>query len=119
MHLPKHLRSELLLALQANYPAGVIDVRKGSDIRSLHHSGKLGSTFDYITRFKSQKAYVMQGGKTWRASERDQSGKHVGIKTPIIGKRWGCTRNIKRRSIDAYWDERRRITVNNGSAEVA
>jgi hypothetical protein len=65
MHLPKHLRGALLHAVYAIYPAGVIDVCKGSDICVPHSSGYLESTFDYITRFKSQKAYVMQGGKTW------------------------------------------------------
>ena len=41
-----------------------------------------------------------------RAWVRDENGRRVGIKSPITGKRWGCTRNLNRRAIEAYWLER-------------
>jgi len=120
MHCPKPHRNELGHALIAIYPAGVIDVREGSDIRKLHHSGFYGSTLDYLCRFKSQQAYWADRGKSYRQSVPDANGRRRGVKAPITGKRWGCTRNLSQRAIDAYWDEHRRlITVDNGSARVA
>lgn len=113
MHLPPRLRGELAKALQEIYPAGAIDVSKGDFIASQHVSGYWGSTFDYITRYMSQRAYWMQNGKRWRASRRDASGKHVGVKAPIEGKRWGCTRNINRNA------ESRFLTVEIGTARSA
>jgi hypothetical protein len=104
MHCPRRLRDGLHQALAAIYPAGVIDVREGSDIRKPHHSG-YGSTLDYLCRFKSQQAYWADHGKTYRASIRDENGRRRGIKSPITGKRWGCTRNISQRAIDEYWAE--------------
>ena len=103
MRCPKRRRDELERALVAIYPAGVIDVRKGSDTRTLHHSGHWGSTLDYLMRFKSQQAWWADHGKTYRASIRDENGRRRGIKSPITGKRWGSTRNIAARAIDAYW----------------
>jgi hypothetical protein len=103
MHLPARLREELHCALQAKYAAGAIDVRDGTYISVPHPSGYWGSTFGYITRHMSQQAFVMLSGKSWRASRRDpNSGKHVGIKTPILGKRWGCTRNISPKAVEAH-----------------
>ena len=102
MRCPKRRRDELERALVASYRAGVIDVRKGSNIRELHHSSYYGSTLDYLMRFMSQQAFVANGGRTWRASIKDENGRHVGIKSPITGKRWGCTRNIAARAIDLH-----------------
>src|SRR6476620_2407499 len=62
MHCPPRRRDELNSALVANYPAGVIDVREGSDIRKPHSSSYCGSTLDYLMRFKSQQG--VRGG--WR-----------------------------------------------------
>ena len=102
MHCPPRLRDELNRALVGLYPAGVIDVRKGGDIRRLHPSGFFGSTLDYLCRFKSQQAWWADGGKTYRESIRDEKGRRRGIKSPITGKRWGCTRNISPRAIGLY-----------------
>jgi hypothetical protein len=79
----------------------VIDVREGGDIRRLHHSGFYGSTLDYLCRFKSQQAW-WGDRKTYRASTRDEKGRRRGIKSPITGKRWGCTRNISPRTITLH-----------------
>ena len=111
MHCPRRLRVELNRALTANYPAGVIDVREGNDFRKLHPSGYWGSTLDYLMRFKSQQAWFAEStcdengrrrGKTHRASKRE-NGRRRGTRSPIIGKRWGCTRNIASRAINADW----------------
>jgi hypothetical protein len=102
MHCPHRLRNELEHALVALYPAGVIDVREGGDIRTQHRSGYWGSTLDYLCRFKSQQAWWADCGKTYRASIRDEKGRHRGIKSPITGKRWGCTRNISPRAIELH-----------------
>jgi hypothetical protein len=111
LHCPPRLREELNRALVRLYPAGVIDVREGGDIRRLHHSGFFGSTLDYMMRFKSQQAFVADGGRTWRASVKltvidTKTGRtrtiNRGIKSPITGKRWGCTRNISSRAIGLY-----------------
>jgi hypothetical protein len=111
MHCPPRQRDELNSALVANYPAGVIDVSEGGDIRKPHPSGYWGSTLDYLMRFKSQQAFVADGGKTWRASTKltildGRTGRlrtvNRGIKSPITGKRWGCTRNISARAIDTH-----------------
>ena len=102
MHCPPRLRDELNRALVGLYPAGVIDVREGGDIRRLHPSGFFGNTLDYMMRFKSQQAWWADGGRTYRASIRDEKGRCRGIKSPITGKRWGCTRNISSRAIDAF-----------------
>jgi hypothetical protein len=108
MHCPRSLRDELQRALVALYPAGVIDVREGGDIRKLHQpSGKLGSTLDYLMRFKSQQAWW--GDKsTPRETIPDMNGRRRGVKAPIVGKRWGCTRNISQRAINEYWDAKAR-----------
>ena len=121
MHCPRPLRDELHRALQAIYPAGVIDVKKGTYISKPHSSGCWGSTFNYVIRHMSQPAFIMLGRKAWRASQRDpETGRHVGIKAPLTGKRWGCTRNLSQRAVNAYWNKPRRlITVDNGSAGVA
>jgi hypothetical protein len=37
------------------------------------------------------------GGRAYRESIRDENGRRRGIKSSIIGKRWGCTRNISPR----------------------
>jgi hypothetical protein len=44
MHCPPRSRDELQRKLVALYPAGVIDVREGGDIRKPHPSGFWGST---------------------------------------------------------------------------
>jgi hypothetical protein len=111
MHCPSRLRHALEQALVPLYPAGVIDVREGGDIRRLHPSGFWGSTLDYLMRFKSQQAFVADGGRAWRASVKltvidAKTGRtrtiNRGIKSPITGKRWGCTRNISPRAIGLY-----------------
>jgi len=102
MHCPKRRRVELERALVAIYPAGVIDVRKGSDTQELHHSGYWGSTLDYLMRFKNQQAWWADHGRTYRASTRDENGRRRGTKSPITGKRWGCTRNIAARAIELH-----------------
>jgi len=102
MYCRPRRRDELERALVPIYRAGVIDVRKGSDTRTLHHSGYWGSTLDYLMRFKSQQAWWADHGKTYRASIRDENGRRRGIKSPITGKRWGCTRNIAARAIDLH-----------------
>ena len=113
MHCPPRLRDELNRALVGLYPAGVIDVREGGDIRRPHPSGFFGSTLDYMMRFKSQQAFVADGGRAWRASVKltvidGKTGRtrtiNRGIKSPINGKRWGCTRNISPRAIGLYLD---------------
>lgn len=101
MHCPLRLRDELHTALVAIYPVGVIDVSDGCDIRRRHHTGHLGSTLDYLMRFKSQQAWWGDKG-TPRATTRDADGRHRGVKSPITGKRWGCTRNISARAIYAH-----------------
>jgi len=120
MHCPPRRREELSGALVANDQAGVIDVREGSDIRKLHQpSGYWGSTLDYICRFKSQQAYVADGGRTWRASIRDKNGRRVGIKSPIIGKRWGCTRNISPRAVESHLAAKAEARAAGGAASSA
>jgi hypothetical protein len=85
----------------------VIDVREGGDIRKMHQpSGLWGSTLDYLMRFKSQQAWWGGGKKTYRASIRDENGRRRGIKSPITGKRWGCTRNLNHYAVRAYWLDR-------------
>ena len=71
------------------------------NIHKLHHSGFLSSTLDCLCRFKSQQAWWADR-KTYRASIKDENGRHRGIKSPITGKRWGCTRNISARAIDLH-----------------
>ena len=99
MHLPddkhrKALQSALLDVYGYHSRGLVAHVERGDDTRTQHHSGYRGSTFDYITRHKSQQAYVAQGMKIWRASRKDENGKHVGIKAPFVGRRWATSRNI-------------------------
>jgi hypothetical protein len=101
MHCPPRQRDRLQEMLVPLYPARVIDVREGSDIRKLHYSGFYGSTLEYLMRHKSQRAWWADK-QTYRASMRDQNGRRRGIKSPIIGKRWGCTRNISSQAIDAF-----------------
>ena len=117
MHCPKQHHDALRQHLEAIYnQAGAIDAREGSDIRKLHQpSGFYGSTLDYLTRFKSQKAY-WGDRSTPRATISDDGGRRRGVKAPILGKQWGCTRNISQRAIDAYWVEgnARRLPGNTG-----
>ena len=84
MLCPPGSRDELQRALVALYPAGVIDVREGGDIRKLHQpSGKLGSTLDYLMRFKSQQAWW--GDKsTPRETIPDMNGRRRGVKAPLL-----------------------------------
>lgn len=105
LHCPKRHRDALRQALDGVYPAPrVIDVRDGSDIRKLHQaSGYYGSTLDYMMRFQSQQAYWGGSKKTWRATTVDKDGRRRGIKAPLLGKRWGCTRNLNRNAVAAYW----------------
>jgi len=92
MHCPKRWRDELRQALDKIHPEPrVIDVSAGADIRKTHHTGHLGSTLDYLMRFQSQQAWWGGGKKTWRESIRDENGRRRGVKSPITGKRWGCT----------------------------
>lgn len=103
MHCPPRWRDELRQALEPRYPPRVIDVRDGGDIRRRYRSGHWGSTLDYLCRFKSQKAWW--GDKqTYRATTVDENGRRRGIKCPILGKRWGCTRNISPRVITAHFE---------------
>ena len=104
LHCPPRGRERLSRALVPLYPPSVADVRPGSDIRKPHHSGYWGSTLDYLCRFKSQQAFWADRGKTYRASVRDENGRRRGIKSPILGKRWGCSRNISQRAIEEYWE---------------
>jgi hypothetical protein len=111
MHLPDaKIRDELQAALTAVHgeTAGgglVAKVVAGTDRRILHEeSGYWGSTFDYITRFKTQQAYKASGGTTWRASRRDENGRHRGIKCPFVGRRWNVSRNINAKARQAYDD---------------
>jgi hypothetical protein len=107
----RHASCRLCPGAGGLYPAGVIDVREGGDIRRPHPSGFFGSTIDYLMRFKSQQAFVADGGRAWRASVKltvidGKTGRtrtiNRGIKSPITGKRWGCTRNISPRAIGLY-----------------
>jgi hypothetical protein len=54
---------------------------------------------------------MADGGRTWRASIKltvidGKTGRertiNRGIKSPITGKRWGCTRNISPRAVEAH-----------------
>ena len=54
---------------------------------------------------------MADGGRTWRASTKltildGKTGRprtvNRGIKSPITGKRWGCTRNISPGAVEAY-----------------
>jgi hypothetical protein len=101
------LREELQAALTAvhGYTLGggfVAKVVAGTDRRTRHESGYWGSTFDYITRHKTQQAYVAQGSNVWRASRRDGKGRHRGIKCPFIGRRWNVSRNINAKARQAH-----------------
>jgi hypothetical protein len=109
MHLPNSkFREELQAALIQVYGytlAGglVAKVKIGTDRKTRHESGYWGSTFNYITRFKTQQAYVAQRG-VWRASRRDENGRHRGIKCPFIGRRWNVSRNINANARHAQRD---------------
>ena len=118
MHCPRPLRDQLRAALAAIYPVGVIDVSDGGDIRRRHRSGFWGSTLDYLMRFKSQQAWWGDKG-TYRASIPDSTGRRRGIKSPITGKRWGCTRNISAPAIDAYLDAKAEARALANNREVA
>jgi hypothetical protein len=108
LHLPNaKLRDELQTALTARYGdtlgGGLVaKVVAGTDKRKRHESGYWGSTFDYITRYKTQQAYVAQGRSTWRASRRDENGRHPGIKCPFVGRRWNVSRNINAKARQAH-----------------
>jgi hypothetical protein len=112
LHLPKaKLREELQAALTAVYgythSGGLVaKVVAGTDRRTRHdESGYWGSTFDYITRHKTQQAYRAGGGSTWRASRRDENGRHRGIKCPFVGRRWNISRNINANARQAQRDD--------------
>jgi len=110
LHCPKKFRSALSEALDRAYPEPrVIDVSDGGDIRKQHHSGFWGSTLDYLMRFQSQQAWWGGGKKNNRMTYRDEDGKRRGIKSPLIGKRWGCTRNLNHNAVSAYWEAQRRL----------
>ena len=110
LHCPKPHRDGLREALDRVYPEpGLIDVCEGSDIRKQHYSGYWGSTLDYLMRFQSQRAWWGGGKRTWRASKRDEDGKMRGIPSPLVGKRWGCSRNLSQRAIAAYWKAQNRL----------
>ena len=111
MHLPNSkFREELQAALTQvyGYTLGgglVAQVKIGTDRRVWHEeSRRWGSTFDYITRHKTQQAYRAQGGNVWRASRRDENGRHRGIKCPFIGRRWNVSRNINANARHAQRD---------------
>ena len=109
LHCPKKLRENLSKALDGVYPEPrVIDVREGSDIRKLHHSGFWSSTPDYLMRFQSQQAWWGGGKKNNRMTYRGEDGKRHGIKSPLVGRRWGCTRNLNHNAVAAYWEARKR-----------
>jgi hypothetical protein len=100
LHLPNaKFREKLQAALTAvyGYTLGggfVAKVVAGTDKRIRHESGYWGSTFDYITRHKTQQAFIAGGSSSWRASRRDEKGRHRGIKCPFVGRRWNVSRNI-------------------------
>jgi hypothetical protein len=105
-------RRDLQVALDLVYPApGVVDVRIGSDRSARHPSGFYGSTFGYLTRFRSQQAFVAAKGREWRASRPDEKGHHRGIACPFMGRRWAITRNLgpKDRTAHRISNERRRL----------
>jgi hypothetical protein len=110
LHLPNaKLRQELQAALTAvhGYTHGgglVAMVKIGTDRRIRDKSGYWGSTFDYITRHKTQQAFIAGGRSTWRASRRDAKGKHRGIKCPFVGRRWNVSRNINAKARQAQRD---------------
>ena len=98
LHLPAKHRGELQAALTAVYgytvSGGVVaKVCAGTDRRIRHESGYWGSTFDYMTRHKTQQAFFASRS-TWRASRRDENGRHRGIKCLFVGRRWNVSRNI-------------------------
>ena len=109
LHLPNaKFRQELQAALTAVYGytqgGGLVAKVVAATERIRHESGYWGSTFDYITRHKTQQAYRANGGSTWRASRRDAKGRRRGIKCPFIGRRWNVSRNINAKARQAYDD---------------
>lgn len=99
MHLPsdehrKALQSALLDVYGYHSCGLVAQVKVGSDTRIQHDSGWWGSTFDYMTRYMTQQAFVMLGMRVRRHARKDENGKHVGIKAPFVGRRWSTSRNI-------------------------
>jgi hypothetical protein len=125
MHLPtaqhRALLQEALSKVHGTDARGglVAAVHVGSEQLTKHPSGYYGSTLDYMTRHKSQKAYFRQRGRTWRASTRDENGRHRGIKTPFVGSRWGTSRNINAQAREAYDDARRRAVISAQRQRVA
>lgn len=118
MRCPSRRRDDLRSALVSRYPPRVMDVSDGGDIRRRHHSGLWGSTLDYLMRFKSQQAWWADKG-TYRESIRGENGRRQGVKSPITGKRWGCTRNLSPRAIDAYLEAKaaaRAVATNSSRA---
>jgi hypothetical protein len=108
LHLPdaKH-RDELQAALTSVHgytDAGgmVAKVSDGFERIWNEEFGYWGSTFDYQTRHKSQRAYRGDNGRTWRASRRDAKDRHVGIKCPFVGRRWNVSRNINAKARQSY-----------------
>jgi hypothetical protein len=111
LHLLLHLltkrhRDELQAALTNLYgrtTAGRLVAKLCAGFEATRHaSGYCGSTFAYITKHKTQQAYVAGGGNTWRASRRDENGRHVGLKSPFVGKRWVTSRNINAKARQSY-----------------
>ena len=101
MHCPRRLRKELEHALVPLYPARVIDISDGGDIRKPHPLGTLWQHAGLPLPLQEPTS-VVGDRKTYRASIRDDKGRRRGIKSPIIGKRWGCTRNISPRAVEAH-----------------
>jgi hypothetical protein len=103
-------RRDLQAALDRVYPApDVVDVEIGSDRSVRHPSGYYGSTFGYLTRFRSQQAFWAANGREWRASRPDEKGRRRGIACPFVGRRWATTHNLtpKARTAHRIANERR------------
>jgi hypothetical protein len=115
LHLPdaKHhdeLQAALINVYGSTAAGGLIaKVCIGTDNRTRHESGYWGSTFDYMTRHKTQQAFVAGGRKTWRASRRDQNGRHRGLKCPFVGRRWATSHNINANARQAYDEAKRSV----------
>jgi hypothetical protein len=108
MHLPNaKIRDDLQAALTAvhgyTYAGDLIAKVSDGFQPILHESGYLGSSFYYLTRYKTQQAYYADR-RAWRASRRDEKGRHRGIKCPFVGRRWNVSRNINAKSRQPYDD---------------
>jgi hypothetical protein len=107
MHLPDaKQRDNLQAAVSGLYgyttAGGLVAMVRDGFERIRHESGYWISTFDYMTRYKTQQAYFGDGGRSWRASQRDANGRHVGIKCPFVGRRWNVSRNINAKARQSY-----------------